>query len=65
MSSPAFIMLALQANPSEMKYGVLLCSGAEKKFKKPTLKKKLSAMTEEQIESIFLELADDVGRDSL
>lgn len=44
-----------------MKYGVLLCSGAEKKFKKTTLKKKLFAMTEEQIESIFLELADDVG----
>ena len=54
-------MFALQANPSEMKYGVLLCSGAEKKFKKTTLKKKLFAMTEEQIESIFLELADDVG----
>jgi hypothetical protein len=55
----------LQDDPSLMKYGILLCSGADKKFKKTTLKKKLSTMTDAQIQSIFLQLADDVERELL
>lgn len=62
---PVFIMFVLQANPSLMKYGIFLCSGADKKFKKTALKKKLSTMTDEQIQSIFLQLADDVERELL
>ena len=62
---PVFITFVLQADPSLMKYGIFLCSGADKKFKKTTLKKKLSTMTDEQIQSIFLQLADDVERELL
>lgn len=54
--------LDYQANPSLMKYGVFLCSGAGKKFKKMAMKKKLSTMTDAQIQSIFMLLADDVER---
>ena len=57
---PVFITFVLQANPSLMKYGILLCSG--KKFKKTALKKKLSTMTDAQIQSIFMLLANDVER---
>ncbi len=60
-----FIIFVLQDDPSLMKYGILLCSGADKKFKKTTLKKKLSTMTDAQIQSIFLQLADDVERELL
>ncbi len=60
---PVFITFVLQANPSLMKYGILLCTG--KKFKKTSLKKKLSTMTDAQIQSIFLMLADDVERELL
>ncbi len=60
---PVFITFVLQANPSIMKYGILLCSG--KKFKKTSLKKKLSTMTDAQIQSIFLVLADDFDRELL
>jgi hypothetical protein len=48
-----------------MKYAVLLCSGTEKQFKKKTLKKKLSAMTEEQLASIVIFLAQDAVRKSV
>ena len=54
--------LDYQANPSLMKYGIFLCSGAGKKFKKTAMKKKLSTMTDAQIQSIFMLLADDVER---
>jgi hypothetical protein len=48
-----------------MKYAVLLCSGKEKQFKKKTLKNNLSAMTEEQLASIVLFLAQDAVGKSL
>jgi len=54
--------LDYQANPSLMKYGIFLCSGAGKKIKKTAMKKKLSTMTDAQIQSIFMLLADDVER---
>jgi hypothetical protein len=60
---PVFITFVMQANPSLMKYGILLCTG--KKLKKTSLKKKLSTMTDAQIQSIFLMLADDVERELL
>ena len=62
---PEFIVFVLQADPSLMKYGIFLCSGAGKKFKKTALKKKLSTMTDAQIQSIFMLLADDVERELL
>jgi hypothetical protein len=57
--------LDYQATPSLMKYGNFLCSGAGKKFKKTAMKKKLSTMTDAQIQSIFMLLADDVERELL
>jgi hypothetical protein len=49
-----FVMIAFQANASDMKYASLLCTGREKQFKKTSLRKKLSAVTDEQLEAIFM-----------
>jgi hypothetical protein len=46
----------LQANASDMKYATLLCNGGDKKFKKTSLRKKLTAMTEEHLEAMFTHL---------
>jgi hypothetical protein len=39
-----------------MKYAALLCTGMEKPFKKKSLRRKLSAMTDEQLEAMFMTL---------
>ena len=50
------VIIALQANAGDMIYATLLRNGSDKPFKKTSLRKKLSAMTDDQLEAMFMEL---------